>query len=194
MKITAKHMLTIARLLLAGSRKLTPKPARLSALMVATRGLNELCFIRKMAQLFWPALGGSVALLTDFMPPGGGNLAADSKGGFTTGANSGRVPSCLSRLVASVAFVQVLLQAQVAAAAISLTALHSFEPKEGQGVSGLTQGREAGLRAEREAIGRLASTPAARNLLTLFFLIERARKAPEDQAGPETIRRVGVVL
>src|SRR5437762_9818894 len=70
MKITAKHMLAIARLLLAASRKLTPKAARGSALVVAMRGLDELCFIRKMAQVFWLALGGSAAaLLTDFMLP-----------------------------------------------------------------------------------------------------------------------------
>lgn len=58
---------------------------------------------------------------------------------------------------------------------------------------GLTRGTEAGLRAEREAIGRLATTLAARNLLTLFFLIERARKPPEDGLDAEEIRRVGLV-
>jgi 3-hydroxyacyl-CoA dehydrogenase/enoyl-CoA hydratase/3-hydroxybutyryl-CoA epimerase len=57
---------------------------------------------------------------------------------------------------------------------------------------GLSQGVEAGLRYEREANSRLAGTPAARNLLTLFFLIERARKAPEGQHA-EKVRRVGVV-
>jgi len=60
---------------------------------------------------------------------------------------------------------------------------------------GLTQGMSAGLAREREAIGRLATTKACRNLMTLFFLIERARKLQEDvdkDSVPE-IRRVGVV-
>jgi 3-hydroxyacyl-CoA dehydrogenase / enoyl-CoA hydratase / 3-hydroxybutyryl-CoA epimerase len=61
--------------------------------------------------------------------------------------------------------------------------------------TGLTQGMSAGLVREREAIGRLAMTKACRNLMTLFFLIERARKLQEDvdkDSVPE-IRRVGVV-
>src|SRR5437660_249708 len=60
---------------------------------------------------------------------------------------------------------------------------------------GLTRGMSAGLAREREAIGRLATTKACRNLMTLFFLIERARKLQEDvdkDSVPE-IRRVGVV-
>src|SRR5713101_5911819 len=60
---------------------------------------------------------------------------------------------------------------------------------------GLTEGMSAGLAREREAIGRLATTQACRNLMTLFFLIERARKLQEDvdkDSVPE-IRRVGVV-
>lgn len=60
---------------------------------------------------------------------------------------------------------------------------------------GLTQGMSAGLAREREAIGRLATTRACRNLMTLFFLIERARKLQEDvdkDSVPE-IRRVGVI-
>jgi len=60
---------------------------------------------------------------------------------------------------------------------------------------GLSQGISAGLAREREAIGRLATTKACRNLMTLFFLIERARKLQEDvdkDSVPE-IRRVGVV-
>lgn len=60
---------------------------------------------------------------------------------------------------------------------------------------GLTQGMSAGLAREREAIGRLATTQTCRNLITLFFLIERARKLQEDvdkDCVPE-IRRVGVV-
>jgi 3-hydroxyacyl-CoA dehydrogenase/enoyl-CoA hydratase/3-hydroxybutyryl-CoA epimerase len=61
--------------------------------------------------------------------------------------------------------------------------------------TGLIQGMSAGLVREREAIGRLATTKACRNLMTLFFLIERARKLQEDvdkDSVPE-IRRVGVV-
>jgi 3-hydroxyacyl-CoA dehydrogenase/enoyl-CoA hydratase/3-hydroxybutyryl-CoA epimerase len=60
---------------------------------------------------------------------------------------------------------------------------------------GFTQDMSAGLAREREAIGRLATTKACRNLMTLFFLIERARKLQEDvdkDSVPE-IRRVGVV-
>src|SRR5262249_7546119 len=48
---------------------------------------------------------------------------------------------------------------------------------------------------EREAIGRLAVTPACRNLITLFFDRERARKLPDDShaAPAPQVRRVGVV-
>ncbi len=63
---------------------------------------------------------------------------------------------------------------------------------------GLTNGMEAGLRYEREAIGRLATTPACRNLVTLYFLNEHARKGPE--ASPtangkpsRAIKKIGVV-
>jgi 3-hydroxyacyl-CoA dehydrogenase/enoyl-CoA hydratase/3-hydroxybutyryl-CoA epimerase len=61
---------------------------------------------------------------------------------------------------------------------------------------GLTRGMEAGLKYEREAIGRLATTPACRNLITLFFLMEQARKGRglEGEARATTpVRRVGVV-
>ncbi len=57
--------------------------------------------------------------------------------------------------------------------------------------TGIRDGMEAGWRYEREAVGRLALTPACRNLVTLFFLIERAKK-PEG-ADASTIRKVGVV-
>jgi 3-hydroxyacyl-CoA dehydrogenase/enoyl-CoA hydratase/3-hydroxybutyryl-CoA epimerase len=60
---------------------------------------------------------------------------------------------------------------------------------------GLSQGIAAGLAREREAIGRLATTKACRNLITLFFLMEKARKleeSPEKNSVPE-IHRVGVV-
>ncbi len=60
---------------------------------------------------------------------------------------------------------------------------------------GLSQGMAAGLAREREAIGRLATTNACRNLITLFFLMEKARKledSPDNDSVPE-IRRIGVV-
>jgi 3-hydroxyacyl-CoA dehydrogenase/enoyl-CoA hydratase/3-hydroxybutyryl-CoA epimerase len=60
---------------------------------------------------------------------------------------------------------------------------------------GLSQGMAAGLAREREAIGRLATTKACRNLITLFFLIEKARKleeSPDEDSVPK-VRRVGVV-
>jgi 3-hydroxyacyl-CoA dehydrogenase/enoyl-CoA hydratase/3-hydroxybutyryl-CoA epimerase len=59
---------------------------------------------------------------------------------------------------------------------------------------GLEQGMEAGLACEREAVGRLATSSACRNLVTLYFHREEARKLPQgegDSTAP--IRRVGVV-
>jgi 3-hydroxyacyl-CoA dehydrogenase/enoyl-CoA hydratase/3-hydroxybutyryl-CoA epimerase len=60
---------------------------------------------------------------------------------------------------------------------------------------GLAQGLAAGLTYEREAIGRLAVTPACRNLVNLFFAREKARKLPAEvrQAAKEKIRKVGIV-
>lgn len=60
--------------------------------------------------------------------------------------------------------------------------------------TGLAHGMVAGLQREREAIGRLATTTACRNLITLFFLIERSKKA-EDGTTADTVdgRRLGVV-
>src|SRR5262249_19118914 len=60
---------------------------------------------------------------------------------------------------------------------------------------GLKQGMAAGLVAEREAIGRLSTTNACRNLMTLFFLFENARKVPEVEGDGRlpAIRRVGIV-
>ncbi len=60
---------------------------------------------------------------------------------------------------------------------------------------GVTEGMEAGLACERAAIGRLATTPACRNLVHLFLQLEQARKpdlAPGTESAAE-IRRVGVV-
>jgi 3-hydroxyacyl-CoA dehydrogenase/enoyl-CoA hydratase/3-hydroxybutyryl-CoA epimerase len=62
---------------------------------------------------------------------------------------------------------------------------------------GIRQGLAAGLIAEREAVGRLATTNACRNLITLFFLMENARKSEaKEERGAEKEKpcpRVGVV-
>jgi 3-hydroxyacyl-CoA dehydrogenase/enoyl-CoA hydratase/3-hydroxybutyryl-CoA epimerase len=60
---------------------------------------------------------------------------------------------------------------------------------------GLTQGTAAGLAYEREAVGRLATTPACRNLVSLFFEREAARELPAELAAvpQKDVRRVGVV-
>jgi 3-hydroxyacyl-CoA dehydrogenase/enoyl-CoA hydratase/3-hydroxybutyryl-CoA epimerase len=60
---------------------------------------------------------------------------------------------------------------------------------------GLTTGFEAGLAYEREAIGRLATTPACRNLVGLFLRREQARKVPETAQGESRvkIRRIGII-
>jgi len=60
---------------------------------------------------------------------------------------------------------------------------------------GETEGMAAGLAHEREAIGRLATTPACRNLMALFFEMESARQMPPELAGvpAREIKRVGVV-
>ncbi len=57
--------------------------------------------------------------------------------------------------------------------------------------TGLKQGMPAGLAREREAIGRLALTPACHNLVRVFLEREQARK-PVGAEG-EPVRRVGVV-
>jgi 3-hydroxyacyl-CoA dehydrogenase/enoyl-CoA hydratase/3-hydroxybutyryl-CoA epimerase len=61
---------------------------------------------------------------------------------------------------------------------------------------GMTHGMTAGLAAERDGIGRLATTTACRNLMALFFLVESARKG--DLFGVESkddlkYGRIGVV-
>jgi 3-hydroxyacyl-CoA dehydrogenase / enoyl-CoA hydratase / 3-hydroxybutyryl-CoA epimerase len=68
-------------------------------------------------------------------------------------------------------------------------------PAPGEALSavrvGLTEGMEAGLAAEREAVGRLATSAACRNLVGLFLRHEQARKAPAGVDGE--VRRVAVV-
>jgi 3-hydroxyacyl-CoA dehydrogenase/enoyl-CoA hydratase/3-hydroxybutyryl-CoA epimerase len=61
--------------------------------------------------------------------------------------------------------------------------------------TGIQQGITAGLAQERSAAGRLALTPACRNLIGLFFQTEKARKLPDElrAAGPVEVERVGVV-
>src|SRR5262249_18510374 len=58
---------------------------------------------------------------------------------------------------------------------------------------GLKHGMVAGLAREREAVGRLATTPACRNLVMLFFLQEQARRKPASNAAQLQIRKVGIV-
>ncbi len=60
---------------------------------------------------------------------------------------------------------------------------------------GVRQGMEAGLAYEREAIGRLATTSACRNLVSLFFEMELAKQMPPELADVpvKEVRRVGVV-
>jgi 3-hydroxyacyl-CoA dehydrogenase/enoyl-CoA hydratase/3-hydroxybutyryl-CoA epimerase len=60
---------------------------------------------------------------------------------------------------------------------------------------GVKQGMEAGLAYERAAAGRLAQSPASRNLIGLFLRQEQARKMPAalQQAKPPEVQRVGVV-
>ncbi|HMF14458.1 MAG TPA: 3-hydroxyacyl-CoA dehydrogenase NAD-binding domain-containing protein, partial [Gemmataceae bacterium] len=58
---------------------------------------------------------------------------------------------------------------------------------------GVGQGMDAGLAAERNAIGRLATTPACRNLIGLFFQREEARRLPAEPKDGTMVRRIGVV-
>jgi 3-hydroxyacyl-CoA dehydrogenase / enoyl-CoA hydratase / 3-hydroxybutyryl-CoA epimerase len=61
--------------------------------------------------------------------------------------------------------------------------------------TGIQEGMDAGLQYERSAAGRLALTPACRNLIGLFFQREQSRKLPEElrHAAPPEIKRIGVV-
>jgi 3-hydroxyacyl-CoA dehydrogenase/enoyl-CoA hydratase/3-hydroxybutyryl-CoA epimerase len=58
---------------------------------------------------------------------------------------------------------------------------------------GIQKGMAAGLAYEREAIGRLATSPACRHLVDLFSQREQARKAPAIPEGRSPIRRVGII-
>lgn len=61
--------------------------------------------------------------------------------------------------------------------------------------TGIALGLEAGLAAEREAIGRLAVTPACHNLIHLFFQREKSRKLPAEVRADlvKPVKRVGIV-
>jgi 3-hydroxyacyl-CoA dehydrogenase/enoyl-CoA hydratase/3-hydroxybutyryl-CoA epimerase len=61
--------------------------------------------------------------------------------------------------------------------------------------TGIRDGMAAGLAAERSAAGRLAVSPACRNLIELFFQTQKSDKLPEELHGvsPAEVRRVGVV-
>jgi 3-hydroxyacyl-CoA dehydrogenase/enoyl-CoA hydratase/3-hydroxybutyryl-CoA epimerase len=59
---------------------------------------------------------------------------------------------------------------------------------------GVKTGGEAGFTQERQAAGRLALTPACRNLIGVFFGNEKARKIPDRLSADDTrVQRVGVV-
>ncbi len=59
---------------------------------------------------------------------------------------------------------------------------------------GLAQGFEAGLAFERAAAGRLALSPACRNLVGLFLQGEQAKKLPKELAKQAAeVQRVGII-
>jgi 3-hydroxyacyl-CoA dehydrogenase/enoyl-CoA hydratase/3-hydroxybutyryl-CoA epimerase len=60
--------------------------------------------------------------------------------------------------------------------------------------TGIKKGMAAGLAQERQAIGRLATTTACRNLIGVFFQHDQARKLPEGarELG-NRVKRVGIV-
>ncbi|MGH7551006.1 MAG: 3-hydroxyacyl-CoA dehydrogenase NAD-binding domain-containing protein [Gemmatimonadota bacterium] len=57
---------------------------------------------------------------------------------------------------------------------------------------GLAEGVAAGLVAEAEAVGELATTPAARNLIWLYQRREAARKPPEGGTA-RPVRKIGIL-
>jgi 3-hydroxyacyl-CoA dehydrogenase/enoyl-CoA hydratase/3-hydroxybutyryl-CoA epimerase len=58
---------------------------------------------------------------------------------------------------------------------------------------GVSESMDAGLAYEREAIGRLAMSPACHNLVSLFFRREEARKLPAEWKDAPAVRRIGIV-
>jgi 3-hydroxyacyl-CoA dehydrogenase/enoyl-CoA hydratase/3-hydroxybutyryl-CoA epimerase len=60
---------------------------------------------------------------------------------------------------------------------------------------GLAQGMEAGLAYERDAISRLAMTPACHNLIRIFLAWGKVPKSPDDtrRPGADKVQRVGIV-
>jgi 3-hydroxyacyl-CoA dehydrogenase/enoyl-CoA hydratase/3-hydroxybutyryl-CoA epimerase len=60
---------------------------------------------------------------------------------------------------------------------------------------GITSGMEAGLAYERQAIGRLALTPACHNLVNLFFQRDKTKKLPAELKADlvRPINSVGIV-
>jgi 3-hydroxyacyl-CoA dehydrogenase/enoyl-CoA hydratase/3-hydroxybutyryl-CoA epimerase len=61
--------------------------------------------------------------------------------------------------------------------------------------TGIHHGMAAGLAYERSAAGRLAVSPACRNLIRLFIQTQKSDKLPEElrDVAPAEVRRVGVV-
>jgi 3-hydroxyacyl-CoA dehydrogenase/enoyl-CoA hydratase/3-hydroxybutyryl-CoA epimerase len=61
--------------------------------------------------------------------------------------------------------------------------------------TGVEEGLEAGFTREREAVSRLAVSPACRHLIGVFFAREEARKLPTRWQGLELpeVKRIGVV-
>lgn len=58
--------------------------------------------------------------------------------------------------------------------------------------TGLTEGFEAGLEAEAEAVAELSETPAARNLMQIYLHREDA-KAPPERGRARPVQRVGIL-
>lgn len=59
--------------------------------------------------------------------------------------------------------------------------------------TGLEDGMEAGLRAERKAFGELAASSEAKNLMALFFAREALKKERGAEAEPRQVRKIGVL-
>ena len=59
--------------------------------------------------------------------------------------------------------------------------------------TGIEDGLTAGLQSEQDGIGRLATSPACRNLVTIFLLREQARKLPPASADAPPLQKIAVV-